>query len=157
MNLELPNQPYTSHLLMHTICLRGKSLLVLTGSAGTGKSFVLGHIQTGLQSVCKPGTVFVTALTGIAAVNIGGSTLHSFAGIGFGQGPAAMLIRNARAGGSGKRWRDAECLIIDEVSMLSADLFDLLDQVGSKGSSLETQRHALICVSAIISFCSASS
>jgi len=55
----------------------GKSIF-FTGCAGTGKSYLLKAIIASLS----PNTTFVTALTGVAALNIGGKTLHSFAGIG---------------------------------------------------------------------------
>lgn len=50
--------------------------LFFTGSAGTGKTFLLKRII----SLLPPDSTFVTASTGIAATHIGGSTLHSFAG-----------------------------------------------------------------------------
>lgn len=61
----------------------------------------------------------VTASTGMAAVNIGGVTLHSWAGIGFGNGDPAEYAKSIKFG-SGHwtkvrdRWRDVKMLIIDE-------------------------------------------
>ena len=59
--------------------------------------------------------VAVTASTGIAAINIGGSTLHSFAGVGLGKEPKKMLVRKVRNSGWTKlRWKDTRTLVIDE-------------------------------------------
>lgn len=55
---------------------------IYSGCAGTGKSFVLASI---IQNVPADG-LFITASTGLAAVNVGGCTLHNFAGIGKGDG-----------------------------------------------------------------------
>ena len=56
--------------------------MFFTGDAGTGKSYVLRLIVSALKKKLGAKKVFVTASTGIAACNIGGTTLHSFAGIG---------------------------------------------------------------------------
>jgi ATP-dependent DNA helicase PIF1 len=57
----------------------------------------------------------VTASTGIAACNIGGMTLHSFAGIGLGQDDAEKLFKKIQANKTArKRWEDTTILIIDE-------------------------------------------
>ena len=78
----------------------------------------------------SPGSLHLTASTGIAAVNIGGSTIHSFSGIGLGAGKHDNIIAKVmKSRASLERWRTAEALIIDEVSMLSADTFELLDEV----------------------------
>ena len=69
-------------------------------------------------------------MTGIAAVQIGGSTLHGFAGVRNGQGTTAQLLNHvARTPGATERWRRCRLLVIDEVSMLAADLMDALDDV----------------------------
>ncbi|KAF9458731.1 hypothetical protein BDZ94DRAFT_69221 [Collybia nuda] len=75
-------------------------------------------------------TVGITASTGIAAVNIGGTTLHSWAGIGLGQEEAKHLA--GKFLGQPKfelvlgRWRRISSLIIDEISMIDGALFDKL-------------------------------
>lgn len=66
--------------------------------------------------------VAVTASTGMAAVNIGGVTLHSWAGIGFGNGDLKMYVKSIRHGAGywekvRKRWIRVEMLIIDESNM----------------------------------------
>jgi ATP-dependent DNA helicase PIF1 len=72
----------------------------------------------------------VTASTGLAACNIGGVTLHSFAGIGLGKEPAEDLVKKIRRNQKAKqRWLRTKVLIMDEVSMVDGDLFDKLEQI----------------------------
>jgi len=72
----------------------------------------------------------VTASTGLAACNIGGVTLHSFAGIGLGKESAEDLVKKIRRNQKAKqRWLRTKVLVIDEVSMVDGDLFDKLEQV----------------------------
>lgn len=63
-----------------------------TGSAGTGKSYLLRHIISRCREKFGRDCVAVTASTGIAAINIGGSTLHSWAGVGLGKKRASALL-----------------------------------------------------------------
>ncbi|KAL3665744.1 hypothetical protein V7S43_019058 [Phytophthora oleae] len=108
---------------------QGKNVF-FTGSAGTGKSFLLQHL---LKSGCghAMGRVYATATTGIAAYNIGGMTLHHFAGID----PRAhtsrqeLLKQISRKKDAITRWKTARVLVIDEVSMLDGCLFDDLEAV----------------------------
>jgi len=72
--------------------LRGDNLFV-TGAAGTGKSFLLRYIVQELERR-HPGKVAVTAPTGIAAVNVGSRTVHSFAGIGLAKAPLGIKRPN---------------------------------------------------------------
>lgn len=72
----------------------------------------------------------MTASTGLAACNIGGVTLHSFAGIGLGKEPAEDLVKKIRRNAKAKqRWLRTKVLIMDEVSMVDGDLFDKLEQI----------------------------
>lgn len=62
-----------------------------------------------------PQSVAITASTGIAGLNIGGSTVHSFAGIGLGKESAHVLAcRISKSKFPRKRWLDTSTLIIDE-------------------------------------------
>ena len=109
----------------------GKSIF-FTGSAGTGKSVLMKSIIKGLRAkYCKePDRVAVTASTGLAAVNIDGTTLHSFAGIGLGKESAPELVKKIRKTPKARqRWLRTRILIIDEVSMIDGELFDKLEQV----------------------------
>jgi ATP-dependent DNA helicase PIF1 len=112
----------------------GKSVLV-TGGAGTGKSATLKEIIVGLQRRFggRPGAVAVVAPTGVAAVNVGGTTIHSWAKL--------KLLDKARAakmlGGDPRPWRSAKVMIIDEISMVADWLFELLDRLGRKHCNAE--------------------
>lgn len=102
--------------------------LFVTGGAGTGKSFLLNYLK---RNYSDSGLV-VAASTGIAAVNIGGSTIHSWAGIGLGNMPADVIIKGLLGRKMTKlrrRIQAARALAIDEISMISAELLDLLDRV----------------------------
>lgn len=110
-------------------CEAGHSIF-FTGSAGTGKSVTLKEVIRRLRRMYSSGSVFVTASTGIAAINVGGTTLHSYAGIGLGKEPAEVLIKNIRKGTKAKgRWWATRVLVIDEISMVDGNLFDKLEQI----------------------------
>lgn len=101
-----------------------------TGAAGTGKSVLLRRIIQDLRYRYGPDRVAVTASTGLAACNIGGITLHSFAGIGLGKdGVENMVKRLKRDRKRLRRWRLTKVLVIDEISMIDGDLFDKLDEL----------------------------
>lgn len=109
-----------------------KRSVFFTGSAGTGKSVLLREIISALRRkyIREPDRVAVTASTGLAACNIGGVTLHSFAGIGLGKEPAEELVKKIKKNQKAKhRWMRTKVLIIDEVSMVDGDLFDKLEQI----------------------------
>ncbi|XP_023365774.1 ATP-dependent DNA helicase PIF1 [Otolemur garnettii] len=106
------------------VILKGQSVF-FTGSAGTGKSYLLKRI---LGSLPPTGTV-ATASTGVAACHIGGTTLHAFAGIGSGQAPLAQCVALAQRPGVRQGWLNCQRLVIDEISMVEADLFDKLEAV----------------------------
>eukprot|EP01134_Creolimax_fragrantissima_P002627 CFRG2627T1 len=109
----------------------GKNIF-FTGGAGTGKSFLFKRI---LKSLDKARTV-ATASTGAASHNIGGVTLHSFSGVM----SADLTLTQALKAAKRKigNWKRCQTLLIDEVSMIDGDYFDLLDQVARsvKNSSL---------------------
>jgi ATP-dependent exoDNAse (exonuclease V) alpha subunit len=105
------------------VLLSGKSAF-LTGEPGAGKTYLLRKF---LQQTSRQ--VAITASTGIAATQIGGQTIHSWSGIGTREQlcftDAAAIVR----GWPGKRIRSAGTLIIDEVSMVSGDLLQMVDYV----------------------------
>jgi ATP-dependent DNA helicase PIF1 len=105
--------------------------IFITGPGGVGKSALIKHIYR--DAKCNNKEIFVTALTGCAAILLecNARTLHSWAGIGLGNKPVNALISNIR-----KRpltyanWKYTNILIIDEISMLSLKLFNKLDEIG---------------------------
>ncbi|EKE20469.1 MAG: hypothetical protein ACD_7C00567G0004, partial [uncultured bacterium] len=100
----------------------------LTGSAGTGKTFVINkYIKYLKERGIEPAIV---APTGIAASHIGGKTIHSFFSIGIKEyiddGYINWLTRQRFLGG---RLRDLKVLIVDEISMVSPELFSSMDRI----------------------------
>jgi ATP-dependent DNA helicase PIF1 len=88
---------------------------------GTGKSVLLREIISALKTAYarNPEAVAVTASTGLAACNVGGITLHSFAAFGLGRESVEELARKVKRNKKGfERWRRTKVLIIDE-SILS--------------------------------------
>ncbi len=78
-------------------------------------------------------TTFVTAMTGIASLNIKGMTLHRFAGIGTGIYSKEKLFESVRVSKKGsENWKMVETLIIDEISMLDAVLFEKIEYIARK-------------------------
>ncbi|CAD0081594.1 unnamed protein product [Aureobasidium vineae] len=96
-----------------------KKAVFFTGAAGTGKSYLR-----------EPDRVAVTASTGLAACNIGGVTLHSFAGIGLGKEDVPELVKKIKRNQKAKhRWMRTKVLVVDEISMVDGDLFDKLEAI----------------------------
>ena len=83
---------------------------------GTGKSLLLRRIIWRLAQKFERKThLGITATTGVAALHIGGTTLHSFAGIGLGKEPAKDLAKRiVKSRKLAIRWRYLEALVIDE-------------------------------------------
>lgn len=103
-----------------------------TGSAGTGKSVLMREIIKVVRDRYKrePDRVAVTASTGLAACNVGGVTLHSFAGIGLGKEDTPELVKKIKRNQKTKnRWIRTKVLIIDEISMVDGELFDKLESI----------------------------
>jgi ATP-dependent DNA helicase PIF1 len=102
----------------------GENLCIL-GSAGVGKSFLIKKMKKWMQSNYPQRQMFVTATTGISAHNIGGLTVHSLLGIGCGDKPVDLMIRKIRSNiGLLTRIIAIDVLVIDEISMMSAILFE---------------------------------
>ncbi len=109
---------------------RGDNIF-LTGPAGAGKTFLIRHIVEWAQSEKRK--ISVAALTGCAALLLGfrAKTLHSWAGIGLGREPIDKLIASIlKVKAAKQRWKSTKILIIDEISMLTTELFEKLDAIG---------------------------
>lgn len=101
--------------------------IFLTGQAGTGKSFLIKKI---VESIPKFKKTIITSMTGISAILINGVTLHSYLGIGLGQDKIEVLLdKILKNKWISKKWLSINTLIIDEVSMLSPELFDKLEEM----------------------------
>lgn len=98
--------------------LTGAGNLFITGRAGTGKSTLLRCLRDGLTT-----ETVVVAPTGLAAVNVGGQTIHSF----FGLPPRLIRTDDVRRSRNGRVMRRLELLIIDEISMVRSDLMAAMD------------------------------
>lgn len=104
--------------------------IFLTGKAGTGKTTFLHRLKTGSLK-----RMAVVAPTGVAAINAGGVTIHSFFQLPF--GPILPESANAQSNSFSKKFsqkkiniiKSLDLLVIDEVSMVRADLLDGIDQV----------------------------
>lgn len=92
--------------------------IFLTAAAGGGKSFFLNQLSNALTN-----KVITTATTGVAALNIGGATLHSALGIGLGKKPVKEILTRLNSYKLDFLNR-IEILAVDEVSMLSGELLD---------------------------------
>ena len=105
----------------------GKNVF-LTGSAGTGKTYVLNQYIEYLKE--RKITVAITASTGIAATHMNGMTIHSWAGIGVKEHLTNANLVSMR---SKKYLKDhlekVKVLILDEISMLHKNQLNLVDTV----------------------------
>ncbi|WP_306668681.1 AAA family ATPase [Candidatus Cardinium sp. cByotN1] len=117
-NIELNEQFIKALDLMKS----GEKNVFITGKAGTGKSSLLKHFRENTQK-----KIAVLAPTGTAAVNIKGQTLHSF----FGLKPDVTLaaIKTIKENKNKENiYKKLDAIIIDEISMVRADLLDCIDK-----------------------------
>ena len=127
--LDLENKEWQDALQIVNYTRRS---LFLTGKAGTGKSTFLRYVSKHTKK-----KHVILAPTGIAAINAGGSTLHSFFRLPF----HPLLPNDSRydrrhiketlkyTGAQRKLIREVELIIIDEISMVRADIIDFIDKV----------------------------
>jgi ATP-dependent DNA helicase PIF1 len=107
------------------------SNLFITGPGGCGKSFLIKHIVDHAKESKKQ--VDVCALTGCAAflLQCGATTLHRWSQLGLAKGTQEDMVKyiyfNKRRC---SKWKKTQLLIVDEVSMMSKHLFELIDKIG---------------------------
>ncbi|MFM6973085.1 MAG: AAA family ATPase [Alphaproteobacteria bacterium] len=107
--------------------LNGDNIFI-SGGAGTGKSYLLNYLKRNFSHL----GLEITASTGIASINIGGSTIHSFAGIGLANHPIEQILENLKHPKFSKlrkRIIRTRTLAIDEISMISPELLEILNIV----------------------------
>ena len=90
---------------------QGRSVFI-TGNAGSGKSFLIARIIKEMAALRK--RAVVTASTGIAAWNTGGTTIHSWSGLGWADKPLKFYTDSLKPD-KRKDWEEVYVLIIDEV------------------------------------------
>ncbi|GAA5857777.1 hypothetical protein JCM5353_003876 [Sporobolomyces roseus] len=91
----------------------GQLCFLLAGPGGTGKSRIFDAIKEFYTRVGFPGGLKVTAPTGVAAVNIGGSTIHS---------EASLMVKKVNHADLQERWEGTKTLLVDEISMVGSPL-----------------------------------
>jgi ATP-dependent DNA helicase PIF1 len=108
--------------------LAGRQFTFLTGGPGMGKS----HLVRALRFVFQQHKISAafTAMTGVAASNISGCTMHSYFGIGLAEGTREKLAKQVyNSEDASERIRTTSVVLIDEVSMMSAELFEKIEYV----------------------------
>lgn len=121
----------------YQILLSGKNVF-LTGGAGTGKSYVIHQFIHDMEA--KDKKVLVCAPTGIAAINVGGVTIHRC----FQASPEPQVKRTIKK--VPKVIKESEIIIIDEISMCRIDLFDFIVRTLMKAEERCLTRKQLIVV-----------
>ncbi len=112
------SEMYSAYQLMEVT----RENIFLTGEAGTGKSTLLRYFK----NTTRKNTV-VLAPTGVAAINAGGQTIHSFCG--FGPDITIGKVKKVSSwGGKKQLLKKLSVIIIDEISMVRADLLDCVDK-----------------------------
>lgn len=108
--------------------------VLLTGPGGSGKTALIKRMVEDGEAAGK--NVQVCALTGCAAVLLGckgAKTVHSWAGVGLASGPHGKVVDKViKSKHKSSGWKKVDVLIIDEISMMSKKLFNILDSIGRK-------------------------
>ena len=112
--------------------LKGENIFI-TGAGGTGKTYSIKKIYEHAKE--NGAIIAVTALTGVAAILLecGATTIHSWAGIGISASTKSIddIVRKVSSSKFYRHnWEITEVLIIDEISMMSLKLFELLNKLG---------------------------
>ncbi|MCR5266219.1 MAG: AAA family ATPase [Cyanobacteria bacterium RUI128] len=104
--------------------IRNEKNIFITGHAGTGKSYILDKLKNLIPKLV------VTSTTGIAAVNVGGQTIHSWTGIGICNKPVSVVVENILSNYSQhSQIKNCKLLAVDEISMLNINTFEYINEV----------------------------
>lgn len=104
----------------------------VSGPGGTGKSMLIKTIYE--DAISRNKQIQVCALTGCAALllNCKAKTIHSWSGIGIASGPKEDIVEKVLSNyQKTKNWRAVEILIVDEVSMMSLKIFEILNIIAT--------------------------
>lgn len=107
--------------------------IFMTGPGGTGKSYLIQKIYS--HAIENGKKICVTALTGVAALllNCNATTIHTWAGIGLCRKENNLIIKSViKSKYKLHNWLNTDILIIDEISMMSDKMFEILDSIGRK-------------------------
>lgn len=105
--------------------------IFITGPGGSGKSELIRMIYKDAYSQLK--NIQVTAMTGCASIllNCKAKTLHSWSGVGLGNVTTEQIISKIKKNKFAKgMWKSTDILVVDEISMLSLKLFNMLNDIG---------------------------
>lgn len=118
------NLSFAQKVVVHE-AMKGKNIF-FTGEGGTGKSYLIATLKKVLKINGR--NIFITSSTGKSACDIGGTTIHKLSQIGLGDKKAEAYYKTKN-----KNIKKPNLtIIIDEISMISAELFELLDKVYKK-------------------------
>ena len=109
--------------------------IFITGPGGSGKSHVINlfveYYRNNYEN--EQNKLYVTSSTGLSSLLINGITINQFSGIGTGEKDIDYYIKRiSKNKKSRDRWKNTRILIIDEISMISSELFEKLDIIGQK-------------------------
>ena len=118
---EEENEEYKKILSL----LKNGENVFLTGFAGTGKSYILNKLKERFKK-----QLTITSTTGIAAVNVKGQTIHSWAGVGLCRNPIARTVEKIKSRKTQLNLiQNCKILAVDEISMLNIEAFEYINEV----------------------------